>query len=90
MLITRDYLVSGTVEPVTLAIGQIAQHEHGISVGAQATGGRNAFSGTTGTAAYSTASGGSQSHTHSLIDVTSNISSNLPPYYNLAYIMRVA
>ena len=75
---------------MTLTIGQIAQHKHGISVGAQALGGYDAFSGTTGTNAYSTATGGSQSHTHSLIDVTSNISSNLPPYYNLAYIMRVA
>ena len=74
---------------MTLAIGQIAQHEHGISVGAQATGGRNAYSGTTGTAAYSTASGGSQSHTHSLIDATSNSVPNFPPYYILSYIIRI-
>ena len=75
---------------MTLALGQIAQHEHGISVGAQARSGSDTFSGTYGTAAYSTASGGSQSHTHSLIDVTSNMGSSLPPYYVMAYIIKIA
>lgn len=34
--------------------------------------------------------GGSQSHTHSLSGVKSGSASSLPPYYALAYIMRIA
>ena len=34
--------------------------------------------------------GGSQPHTHSLSNVTSNNGNNLPPYYCLSYIMRCA
>ena len=35
-------------------------------------------------------SGDSQSHTHSLTGIKSGSASSLPPYYALAYIMRVA
>ena len=34
--------------------------------------------------------GGSKSHTHSLTNVTSNLTSSLPSYYALSFIMRVA
>ena len=34
--------------------------------------------------------GGSESHTHSLTNVTSNSTSSLPLYYSLSLIMRVA
>ena len=36
------------------------------------------------------AAGGSQPHTHSLTGVKSSSASSLPPYYALAFIMRVA
>lgn len=36
------------------------------------------------------ATGGSQSHTHTLSGVKSGSASTLPPYYALTYIMRIA
>ena len=36
------------------------------------------------------ATGGSQPHTHSLSGAKSDSASNLPPYYALSYIMRIA
>ena len=36
------------------------------------------------------ATGGSESHTHSLSGVKSGAASTLPPYYALALIMRIA
>lgn len=34
--------------------------------------------------------GGSQSHTHSLAGIKSGSANSLPPYYALAYIMRIS
>ena len=36
------------------------------------------------------ATGSSQAHTHSLSGAKSGSASNLPPYYALSYIMRIA
>ena len=33
--------------------------------------------------------GGSSAHTHSMTDVSSGVTNSLPPYYALAYIIRI-
>ena len=43
-----------------------------------------------GNTATTFATGGSQAHTHSLSEAKSGSASNLPPYYALSYIMRIA
>ena len=81
--------LSGTVGATTLSVEQLASHTHTFSKGtygniAEAKGSANSGKQTTD------ATGGSQAHTHSLSVAKSGSASNLPPYYALSYIMRIA
>lgn len=92
---THTHRVSGTVGATTLTVAQLASHQHPNRA-------RNNYYGTGARIGNGTdegqvvgtedilAAGGSQSHTHSLTGVKSGSASSLPPYYALAYIMRVA
>ena len=92
---THTHSVSGTVGATTLTVAQLASHQHPNRA-------RNNYYGTGARIGNGTdegqvvgtedilAAGGSQSHTHSLTGVKSGSASSLPPYYALAYIMRVA
>ena len=84
--------MSGTVGETTLTEAQVAKHRHSMSMGdgnnftnirVQAR--DNPERGTN----YTGYTGGSQPHTHSL-DGTAGEASNLPPYYALSFIMRIA
>ena len=92
---THTHGVSGTVGATTLTVAQLASHQHpnrarnnyygkGAKIGNGTD--ENPVTGTEDILA----AGGSQSHTHSLTGVKSGSASSLPPYYALAYIMRVA
>ena len=84
--------LSGTVGATTLSIEQLAEHTHSSSefVAPGAVYGNmlsQAANFTNKEGTYGT--GGSQSHTHGFTGSSAN-SSNLPPYYTLTIIMRIA
>ena len=88
----HSHSLSGTVGDTTLTEAQVAKHRHSMSMGdgnnftnkrVQAR--DNPERGTN----YTGYTGGSQPHTHSL-DGTAGEASNLPPYYALSFIMRIA
>ena len=90
--------LSGTVGATTLAIAQMPGHQHvasGYSPTSQAwdlrPGGILAFwdKAETPRSVTTSSAGASKTHTHSLAASTGP-ANNLPPYYSLAYIMRVA
>lgn len=86
---THTHSVSGTVGETTLSIKQMPSHTHTFDKGtygniAEAKGSANSGKQTTD------ATGSSQAHTHSLSGAKSGSASNLPPYYALSYIMRIA
>ena len=85
-------MVSGTVGTSTLTVNQMPSHTHTKGSGAW-SGGPYTNPGLTypdGAAVMTTdATGGSQSHNHSLSNVTSGNSSSIPPYFSVAYIIRI-
>lgn len=94
-LVLLAYLgISGTVGAATLTEGQLASHRHNLAVTLGTVNGaiENPFDhGSTNMTDYDAVqfTGGSQSHAHSLAASTGT-ANGLPPYYSLAYIMRVA
>ena len=90
---THEHGFSGTVGATTLTESQLASHNHAY-IGSQglypsADGIISGGTGNVGTG-YVQNSGGSQSHTHSLSNISSGSASSLSPYYTLAFIMRIA
>ena len=86
---THAHSLSGTVGATTLSVAQMPSHTHTFNKGtygdiAEAKGSANSGKQTTD------ATGSSQAHTHSLSGAKSGSASNLPPYYALSYIMRIA
>ena len=86
---THSHSISGTVGSTTLSVAQMPSHTHTFDKGtygniAEAKGSANSGKQTTD------ATGSSQAHTHSLSGAKSGSASNLPPYYALSYIMRIA
>ena len=82
--------LSGTVGSTTLTVEQLARHEHGIKVPTHYSGVGNEYLQWVDTKQGNTsATGGSQPHTHDLTGASGE-ASGLPPYYTLAYIMRCA
>lgn len=86
---THSHSISGTVGATTLSTTQMPNHYHGFSA-MISTEDRYAESGYVFGAGSSntSATGGSQTHTHPLSGAQSGSASSLPPYYVLAYIMR--
>ena len=88
----HSHSLSGTVGATTLSAAQLASHNHKmlIQTGAGAT---SSISGGNGAPLWSTGylqdSGGSQSHTHTLVGASKEADA-LPPYYALCLIMRIA
>lgn len=87
--------LSGTVSPTTLTEEQIAAHVHNsLDGGDFIVYGKNGSRdfGNTSDSVHGDdttgATGGSQSHSHSLTGTSGN-ASNLPSYYALSYIMRI-
>lgn len=79
--------MSGTVGETTLTVEQMPSHTHKFSKG---TYGSNAeATGNSSSKQTTDATGGSQSHTHTL-DGSSGSANSLPPYYALSYIMRLS
>ena len=88
---THKHSLSGTVGATTLSVGQLARHRHDTSRGNWTGDNRPYYQGS-GTlqgsiSTYNT--GNSESHTHALTAST-EATGSLPPYYALAYIMRIA
>ena len=84
--------MSGTVDETTLTVEQLASHEHlaNLLVPVSGQGLQGTTSAQTGNAAtYTEPTGGSQPHTHTLSGASGE-ASNLPPYYALSFIMRIA
>ena len=91
--------VSGTVGATTLTEKQLAAHDHTVTL--RDSGWGNAGPGKVDIRSCnkvdffvedyaSSPSGSSSAHTHSLSGVKSGSASSLPPYYALAFIMRIA
>ena len=92
---THTHSLSGTVGATTLTVEQIASHGHSYNFQSSKRDCAWADEPTMGfwlniKAATTGASGGSQSHTHSLAGIKSGSANSLPPYYALALIMRCA
>ena len=89
---THTHSVSGTVGATTLTVAQLAKHTHTVNAGgSMLVDVWNRESPTSSSASVTTsATGSSSAHTHSLTGAKSGSASSLPPYYALAYIMRVA
>ena len=88
---THAHSVSGTVGATTLSVAQLASHAHTVyaaqAVGGNQNGGNGSWPSNQNIMTNST--GSSQPHTHSLTG-SSGAANNLPPWYTLAYIMRIA
>ena len=89
---THSHSISGTVGSTTLTVEQLASHRHDIKtfsgrIGAATP--QQVWEATGNTIRITENTGGSQPHTHTL-DGASGEANNLPPYYALSYIMRIA
>lgn len=87
---THDHSLSGTVGATTLDGNTLANHSHVVTAGNFKDGGDVTFRAPNRTGANfgTNAAGGSQPHTHSLSAAT-GAANNMPPYYALAFIMRL-
>ncbi len=93
---THTHTVSGTIGATTLKGDQNAEHEHRSGRNAKSFGyvspGNGGYQGDASASAtfLTTTAGGSQPHDHSFSGIESGSASSLPPYYSLAYIIRIA
>lgn len=89
---THSHSLSGTVGATTLSVEQMPRHTHSYT-DAHSSAGSGSPSGQswgyTAETKVTAPSGGSKSHTHTLSGASGSANS-LPPYYALAYIMRIA
>ena len=87
---THSHSLSGTVGDTTLTVEQLASHGHGINIPTEYNGEGTRYRQWVNTKSGNTsATGGSQPHTHALSGASGE-ANGLPPYYSLAYIMRCA
>ena len=87
---THAHSLSGTVGDTTLTVAQLASHGHGINIPTEYNGEGTRYRQWVNTKSGNTsATGGSQPHTHDLTGASGE-ANGLPPYYALAYIMRTA
>lgn len=87
---THAHSLSGSVGGTTLTIAQLASHTHSYTYPSLRVGGgdndnKARIGGTTDTSI----TGSSASHTHSISGMSGNASS-LPPFYSMAFVMRIA
>lgn len=82
--------LSGTVGETTLTVEQLASHGHGINIPTEYNGEGTRYRQWVNTKSGNTsATGGSQPHTHTLSGASGE-ANGLPPYYALSFIMRIA
>lgn len=90
---THAHGLSGTVGATTLSEAQLAAHTHSTTAALCGAEGQYRYGANNqlvnNLAIWATYTGASQSHTHPLSGASGQ-ASTLPPYYALAYIMRVA
>ena len=87
---THSHSISGTVGDTTLTVAQLASHGHGINIPTEYNGEGTRYRQWVNIKSGNTsATGGSQPHTHDLTGAAGE-ANGLPPYYALAYIMRTA
>lgn len=74
----------------TLTVAQLASHGHGINIPTEYNGEGTRYRQWVNTKSGNTsATGGSQPHTHDLTGASGE-ANGLPPYYALSFIMRIA
>lgn len=87
---THSHSLSGTVGETTLTVEQLASHGHGINIPTEYNGEGTRYRQWVNTKSGNTsATGGSQPHTHTLSGASGE-ANGLPPYYALSFIMRIA
>ena len=87
---THAHSLSGTVGETTLTVEQMASHGHGINIPTEYNGEGTRYRQWVNTKSGNTsATGGSQPHTHTLSGASGE-ANGLPPYYALSFIMRIA
>ena len=89
---THAHGLSGTVGETTLTVEQLASHKHSYTDAHSGAGSGNPSGQSWGFVVetkVTAPSGGSKSHTHTLLGA-SGAADSLPPYYALALIMRIA
>ena len=88
---THTHSISGTVGATTLTISQMPSHTHSYTRYSSKGGeGRSWEQWYADSTQNTGATGGTQSHTHTLSGEKSTSASSFPPYYALAFIIRVA
>ena len=86
----HSHSLSGTVGATTLTVKQLASHGHGINIPTEYNGEGTRYRQWVNIKSGNTsATGGSQPHTHDLTGASGE-ANGLPPYYTLAYIMRTS
>ena len=90
---THTHTIAGSISATTLSTAQMPSHGHtvyGSSFVASATNriAMSSYNAQEGSASTSS-SGSSGSHTHTLAEASAASASNLPPYYALAYIIKL-
>lgn len=87
---THSHSLSGTVGATTLTVEQLASHGHGINIPTEYNGEGTRFRQWVDTKSGNTsATGGSQPHTHDLTGAFGE-ANGLPPYYALSFIIRTS
>ena len=101
---SHSHTLSGSVSAMTLSTSQMPKHAHLYTcwITSESGVGNGSFGGFYQTLTANTGSSNSHSHsdtfsigsggshTHSLSSVSATSSNNLPPYYTLSYIIRIA
>ena len=86
----HSHSLTGTVGETTLTVEQLASHGHGINIPTEYNGEGTRYRQWVNTKSGNTsATGGSQPHTHTLSGASGE-ANGLPPYYALSFIMRIA
>lgn len=87
---THAHGLSGTVGSTTLTVEQLASHGHGINIPTEYNGEGTRYRQWVNTKSGNTsATGGSQPHTHDLTGASGE-ANGLPPYYALSFIIRTS
>lgn len=86
----HSHSLSGTVGATTLTVAQLASHGHGINIPTEYNGEGTRYRQWVNTKSGNTsATGGSQPHTHDLTGASGE-ANGLPPYYALSFIIRTS
>lgn len=92
---THTHTVTGTVGGHTLTVAELASHSHSILQSDRDESGQGAADDSLNSSSYWQSgviayTGSNTAHSHGFSNGSAGVSSNLPPYYALSYIMKVA